>query len=57
MTLSVNLKRTDLLDHCGISVEKLMADDLSDLFKDTPPPLDGEIDDEVSVSQNPMEIT
>ena len=51
MTLSVSLERTDLLNHCGISIEELMADDLSDPSMVTPPPLDGEVDDEVCMSQ------
>ena len=47
VTLSVQLKRTDLLNHCGISIDELMADDLSNPFKESPPPHDGDIDEEV----------
>ena len=47
VTLSVQLKRTDLLNHCGISIDELMADDLSNPSKESPPPHDGDVDDEV----------
>lgn len=48
VTLSVHLKRTGLIDYCGISIDELMAlEDLSNPFKETPPPHDGDIEDEV----------
>ena len=50
VTLSVTLSRTELLDHCGTSIDELMAEeDPTDPIKETPPPQDGE--DEVCMCQ------
>lgn len=57
VTLSVSLKRTDLINHCEVSVQELVADDPSDLLKETPPLQDGEIDDEVCRSQEHCAIS
>ena len=48
VTLSVTLHRSSLIEHCGISLEELMAEESSDHNKDAPPLQDGHIpEDEV----------